>query len=171
VTVQKLHVSHATIHDHDDDGGDDGSGGGDIDHDSDRSSWSFLAHRDVAAAKHRRSDPPPVVSQTRPKARPRYHGVPTTSHGLDNAIPDDTSPRRGTADDGDVRQAQQEQDHLPRGATRPVLPPILLLNVLGPDSPLIEPLSPWKPLSARRCMLKNPSFGGHSRQWPDRKWG
>jgi hypothetical protein len=31
--------------------------------------------------------------------------------------------------------------------------------VLGPDSPPIEALSRWKPLSARRRMLKNPSSG------------
>jgi hypothetical protein len=115
----------------DDDGGDDGSGGGDIDHDSDRSSRSFLAHRDVAAAKHRHSDPPLVVSQSRPKARPRYRGVPLTSQGPDNAIPDDTSPRRGTADDDDVGQAQQRQDQLPSGATRPVLPPSIGHNNKG----------------------------------------
>jgi hypothetical protein len=108
----------------DDDGGDDGSGQGDIDHDSDRSSRSVLAHRDVAAAKHRHSDPPLVVSQTRPKARPRYRGVPIASQTPDNAIPDDTSPRRGT-DDDDVGQAQQEgQDQSPSRATAtPVLPP------------------------------------------------
>ena len=107
----------------DDGGGDDGSGGGDIDHDSDRSSRSFLAHRDVAAAKHRHSDPALVDSQTRPKARPRYRGVPIASQAPDdNAIPDDTPPRRGT-DDDDVGQAQQGQDQSPSGATRPVLPP------------------------------------------------
>ena len=31
--------------------------------------------------------------------------------------------------------------------------------MLGPDSPPIEALSRWKPLSARRRMLKNPSSG------------
>lgn len=104
-----------------DDGGDDGSGRGDIDHDSDR---SFLAHRDMATAKHRHSDPPLVASQTRPKARPRYRGVPIASQVPDNAIPDDTSPRRGT-DDDDVGQAQPGpgQDQSPSRATRPVLLP------------------------------------------------
>jgi hypothetical protein len=106
----------------DDDGGDDGSGGGDIDHDSDRSSRSFLVHRDMAAAKHRHSDPPLVASQTRPKARPRYRGGPIASQAPDNAIPGDTSPRRGT-DDDDVGQAQPGQDQLPSRATTPVLPP------------------------------------------------
>jgi hypothetical protein len=105
-----------------DDGGDDGSGGGDIDHDSDRSSRSFLAHRDMAAVKHRHSDPPLVASQTRPKARPRYRGVPIASQAPDNAIPSDTSPRTGT-DDDDVGQAQQGQDRLPSRATTPVLFP------------------------------------------------
>ena len=116
----------------DDDGGDDGSGKGDIDHDSDRSSRSFLAHRDVAAVKHRHSDPPPplVASQShRPKARPRYRGVPVTSQAPDSAIPnanDTSSPRTGT-DDNDVGQAQQQQGHdrLPSRATTPVLPPSL----------------------------------------------
>jgi hypothetical protein len=115
----------AAASDDDDDGGDDGSGGGDIGHDSDRSSRSFLAHRDVAAAKHRHSDPPLVVSQKRPKARPRYRGVPIASQAPDNTIPGDTSPRRGT-DDDDVGQAQQQgQDQSPstRATTTPVLPP------------------------------------------------
>jgi len=106
-----------------DDGGDDGSGGGDIDQDSDRSSRSFLAHRDVAAAKHRHFDPLLVASQTRPKARPRYRGVPIAAQAPDNAIPDDTSPRRGTDNDDDVGQAQQGQDQSPGRATTPVLPP------------------------------------------------
>ena len=106
----------------DDDGGDDGSGGGDIDHDSDRSSRSFLAHRDAAAAKHHHSDPPPLASQTRPKARPRYRGIPIDSEAPGDAIPDDTFPRIGT-DDDDVGQAQQGQDQSPSGATTPVLPP------------------------------------------------
>lgn len=106
----------------DDDGGDDGSGGGDIDHDSDRSSRSFLAHRDMAAGKHRHSDPPLVASPTRPKARPRYRGVPIVSQAPDIAIPSDTSPMRGTNDD-DVGQAQPGQDQSPSRATTPVLPP------------------------------------------------
>lgn len=107
-----------------DDGEDDdgGSGRGDIDHDSDRSSRSFLAHRDVAAVKHRHSDPP-LVAQARPKARPRYRGVPIASQAPDNGIRGDTSPRTGT-DDDDVGQAQQQgQDQLPSRATTPVLPP------------------------------------------------
>jgi len=108
--------------DDDDNGGDDGGGGGDIDHDSDRSSRSFLAHRDMAAAKHRHFDPPLVASQHRPKARPRYRGVPIASQAPDNPIPDDTSPRRGT-DDDDVGQAQPGQDRLPSRATTPVLLP------------------------------------------------
>lgn len=117
----------------DDDGGDDGSGGGDIDHDNDRSSRSFLAHRDMAAAKHRHSDPPPLVaSQKRPKARPRYRGVPIASQAPDDAIPDDTYPRRVIDDDDDdVEQAQQQQqqqqeqgqDQSPSRATTPVLLP------------------------------------------------
>jgi replication fork protection complex subunit Tof1/Swi1 len=109
----------------DDDGGDDGSRGGDIDHDSDRSSRSFLAHRDVAAVKHRHSDPPLVASpQSRPKARPRYRGVPIASQARDNGIPDDTSPPRTGTDDDDVGQAQQQegQDRLPSRASTPVLP-------------------------------------------------
>ena len=107
-----------------DDGGDDGGGGGDIDHDSDRSSRSFLAHRDMAAAKHRHSDPPLVASQTgpKPKARPRYRGVPIASQAPENAISDDTSPRRGK-DDDDVGQAQLGQDQSPSRATTPVLLP------------------------------------------------
>ena len=110
----------------DDDGGDDGSGGGDIEQDSDRSSRSFLGHRDVAAVKHRHSDPPLVASQRRPKARPRYRGVvPIASQAPDErAIPSDTSPRTGT-DDDDVGQAQQGEDQLPSRATSPVLPPSL----------------------------------------------
>ena len=108
--------------DEDDDGGDDGSGKGDIDHDSDRSSRSFLAHRDMAAGKHRHSDPPLVASQTRPKARPRYRGVPIASQAPDIAIPGDTSPMRGT-DDDDVGQAQLGQDQSPSRTTTPVLPP------------------------------------------------
>jgi len=103
----------------DDAGGDDGSGGGDIDQDSDRSSRSFLVHRDVAAAKHRHSDPPFLASQTRPKARPRYRGVPIDSQAPGDAILDDTSPPR----DDDEGQAQQGQDQSPSGATTPVLPP------------------------------------------------
>ena len=106
----------------DDDGGDDGSGESDIDHDSDRSSRSFLAHRDVAAMKHRHSDPPLVASQSRPKARPRYRGVPIASQAPDDAISNDTSPRTGT-DDDDVGQAQQGEDQLPSRASTPVLPP------------------------------------------------
>jgi hypothetical protein len=108
----------------DDDGGDDGSGEGDIDHDSDRSSRSSLAHRDMAAGKHRHSDPPLVASQTRLKARPRYRGVPIASQAPDNAIPGDTSPRRGT-DDDDVGQAHPGQDRSPSRATTPVLPPCI----------------------------------------------
>ena len=106
----------------DDDGGDDGSGGGDIDNDSDRSSRSFLAHRDAAAAKHGHSDPPPLAPQTRPKARPRYRGIPVDSQARSDAIPDDTFPRIGT-DDDDAGQAQEGQDQSPSGATTPVLPP------------------------------------------------
>jgi len=113
--------------DEDDDvGGDDGGGGGDIDHDSDRSSRSFLAHRDMVAGKHRHSsDPPLLASQSRrPKARPRYGGVPIASQVPDNLLPDKTSPRRGTDDDDDddVKQAQQGHDQSPSGATTPVPP-------------------------------------------------
>jgi hypothetical protein len=113
--------------DDDCDGGDDGSGGGVIDHDSDRSSRSFLAHRDMVAGKHRHSsDPPLVASQARPKARPRYRGVPLLSQAPDNAIPNDTSPGRGINDNDDVGQAQQghDQSPSPSGATRWVPPSV-----------------------------------------------
>ena len=116
--------------DGDDDGGDDGSGGRDIDH-SDSSSRSFFAHRDSVAGKHRLSDPPaPATSNPpRPRARPRFRGVPVLpSHAPDTAVPD-TPPRKGTGDNGvddddDVGQAQPGHDLQLTGASTAVLSPV-----------------------------------------------
>lgn len=106
-----------------DDGGDDGSGGGDIDH-SDSSSRSLFAHRDSVAGKHGPSDPPPLAASKprRPRARPRFRGVPVLpSNASDNAVPD-TPPRKGT-DEDDVGHAQPENDLQPIGVTTAVLSP------------------------------------------------
>ena len=113
--------------DDDDGGGDDGSGGRDIDH----GDSSSLVYRDVAAGKHRHSDPPPLAapkSPRRPRARPRYRGV--ALHASDDAEPDTppapAPPKKGTDsedENDDVEQAQQGHDQpLPTGATSPMPP-------------------------------------------------
>jgi len=106
----------------DDNGGDDGSGGGDIDH-SDSSSRSLFAHRDSVAGKmHGPSDLPLVSKPRRPKARPRFRGVPVLpSHASDDVVPD-TPPRKGTDEDV-AGHAQPEDDLQPTGDTTAVLSP------------------------------------------------